>query len=141
MPKLNRDWRRFLIVFGGVSLLVGLAALALPEYRSLAILFFYSIPGNSVIPVPHEPGMIYFGQFYHPAVVALVATGGTLLACFIDYQAINRAFQARRFRQIRNTYVYQGAIGYFLKAPFFAVFIAAIAPNGAANRSEALRNA
>ena len=103
-------------------------AVFLPAYRNLIFLFLYSIPGNSVIPIPHEPGMVYFGQFYSPALVAIVAAVATLIPCFFDYRVITFAFQARQFRKIRKSDVYQGAVHYFLKAPFTCILLAAFAP-------------
>ena len=126
--KLNRDWKRFLLVAGGLSVLAGCTAYLFPAYRNLTLLFFYSIPSNSVVPVPHEPAMIFFGKLYSPLLVAFVAVVGTLLACFLDYQAINFAFQNEKINKIRQSDVYRGAIYYFLKAPFLAVLIAALAP-------------
>jgi len=47
---------------------------ALDSTLSVVLLFFYSMPANSFVPVPHEIGMIYFGRYYTPSLVALVAT-------------------------------------------------------------------
>lgn len=125
---LNRDWQRFLRILGVLFLAAAFVAIFLPSCRNLIFLFLYSIPANSVIPVPHEPGMVFFGRFYPPHLVAIVAVAGTLIACFLDYQAVNFAFQARKFRKIRESDVYQGAVHYFLKAPFACILIAAFAP-------------
>ena len=125
---MDKDWKRYLRIMLPIS--VGLIALAvaLPEWRGLVYLFFYAIPANSFIPVPHELGMIYFGQYYDPALVALVAAFGTIAVCFIDYRAVTAAFQLEKLRKVRNSEVYKGAIHYFLKAPFVSVLVAAAAP-------------
>ncbi len=124
----NRDWQRFFRILGTLLLAAAFVAIFLPSYRNLTFLFLYSIPANSVIPVPHEPGIIFLGRFYPPHLVAIVAAVGTLIACFLDYQAVNFAFQARKFRKIRESDVYQGAVHYFLKAPFACILTAAFAP-------------
>jgi membrane protein YqaA with SNARE-associated domain len=121
-------WRAYLNLAGGLAVAVVAAAWLLPGYRSLALLFFYSIPANSVVPVPHEPAMMWFGRSYHPFLVALVAALGTCLACFPDYRAVNLAFRSRRIQGIRDSDAYQGAVSLFLKAPFFCVLVAAFAP-------------
>ena len=125
---LTNGWRTYATVAGGLSLGLLVAAWALPEYRSLALLFFYSIPANSVVPVPHEPAMMWFGRYYHPLLVAFVAATGTALACFPDYRAVNFAFRHTRIQKIRRSDAYKGAVSYFLSAPFVCVLIAAFAP-------------
>jgi membrane protein YqaA with SNARE-associated domain len=127
MP-LTRGWKQFFLVAGSLSLIAGIVAVALPSYRNLAFLFFYSIPSNSVIPVPHEPAIILLGKYYPPVLVAFVAVLGTMLACFLDYKTIKYAFSNARVSKIRESDVYKGAVHYFLKAPFFAILVAALAP-------------
>ncbi len=126
--NLTRNWRRFFLISAALFPMAAFVAVFLPAYTNLIFLFLYSIPGNSFIPIPHEPGMIFFGQFYPPALVAIVAAVATLIPCFLDYQFITFAFQARQFRKIRESDVYQGAVHYFLKAPFVCILLAACVP-------------
>lgn len=125
---MSKDWKRYLGIMLPVSTVLLVVAYGVPEWRGLVGLFFYSIPANSFIPIPHEVGMIYFGQYYHPAIVAVVAAFGTCAVCFIDYQAIGGAFRTEKLKTIRDSEVYQGAVYYFLKAPFLCVLFAAAAP-------------
>jgi membrane protein YqaA with SNARE-associated domain len=125
---LSREWLRFIYLFG-VSLAACLMVFwFLPQHRNLILLYLYSIPSNSVVPIPHEPAMIFFGASHPPLVVALVAALATLVPCFLDYQAVTLVFQRRRLERIRKSDFYQGAIYYFLKAPFVAIAFAAFAP-------------
>ncbi len=125
---MNKSWKRYLSIMLPISAVLIGAAVALPEWRGLVYLFFYAIPANSFIPIPHEIGMIYFGQYYDPTLVAAVAACGTVAVCFIDYQAVTAAFQLEKLQKVRNSEVYKGAVHYFLKAPFLSVFVAAAAP-------------
>ena len=125
---MNSDWKKYLAIVLPVSAAAITLAAFVPEMRKLVFLFFYSIPANSFIPVPHELGMIYFGQYYDPALVAIVAAAGTVLVCFVDYQAINFAFGLKYLRRVKESDVYRGAVRYFLKAPFLSLVIAAAAP-------------
>ncbi|HCR16930.1 MAG TPA: hypothetical protein DIU35_05555 [Candidatus Latescibacteria bacterium] len=127
MP-LTKSWKRFFLVASLLSLAAGIVIIVSPSYRNLAFLFFYSIPSNSVIPIPHEPALILLGKYYTPLLVAFVAVTGALLACFLDYKAIHYAFSNSKIAKIRESDVYKGAVHYFLKAPFFAILIAALAP-------------
>ena len=126
--EMSKGWKRFLFAAAGVFSAAGVAGLLLPDYRDLSLLFFYSIPSNSFIPFPHEPALVYFGRSYHPATAALAAVAGTMIACFVDYRAVNFAYRYARIRRTRESDVYKGAVHYFLKAPFCAIWFAALAP-------------
>ena len=125
---MSKPWKKYAAIMLPVSAILIALAVALPEWRGLVYLFFYAIPANSFIPVPHELGMIYFGQYYDPALVAIVAAIGTIAVCFIDYQVVTAAFQIEKLKKVRNSEVYGGAVHYFLKAPFISVLVAAAAP-------------
>ena len=99
-----------------------------PEYRNLAFLFLFTIVSNSVVPMPYEPIMVVMGALYAPILAASVAASGNVIACFLDYKAIQFAFQHRLLQKVQNSDMYQGAVHYFLKAPFVCVLVAAFAP-------------
>ncbi|MDP6778811.1 MAG: VTT domain-containing protein, partial [Candidatus Latescibacteria bacterium] len=126
--KLNRDWQLFLTILGGIAMVCLPAVFLFPSYRNLVILFLCSVPCNSVVGLPNEPITVLFGRYYVPHLVAVVAALGAVVPCFLDYKAINFAFEARRLRSIRESDVYQGACQYFLKAPFAVIFTAAFVP-------------
>jgi membrane protein YqaA with SNARE-associated domain len=125
---MDKAWKQYLAMMLPITAVLIAVAAALPEWRGLVYLFFYAIPANSFIPIPHELGMIYFGQYYDPVLVALVAALGTIAVCFIDYRAVTAAFRLEKLRTVRNSDIYKGAIYYFLKAPFVSVLIAAATP-------------
>lgn len=124
----NYTWQRFALFAGPFILVAILIASLIPEYRNLALLFLFTIVSNSVIPMPYEPVMVVMGAFYAPVLAATVATCGNVIACFIDYKAIRFAFKHKSLQKIQNSDLYQGAVHYFLKAPFFCVLFAAFAP-------------
>ena len=125
---MTSDWKKYLGIVLPISFTAIGVAVVVPELRQLVLLFFYSIPANSFVPVPHELGMIYFGQYCDPALVALVAAAGTVMVCFVDYQAMNFAFGLKHLQRVKESDIYRGAIQYFLKAPFVSLIIAAAAP-------------
>jgi membrane protein YqaA with SNARE-associated domain len=126
--KMSKGWKRFLGASAALFTVAGVVALLLPDYRNLSFLFFYSIPANSFVPFPHEPALVFLGRSYHPVVVAFAAVAGTMIACFVDYKAINLAFRNPRIERTRESDVYKGAVHYFMKAPFFAIWFAALVP-------------
>ena len=125
---MSNNWKRYLSIVVPISLAAIALGAFVPEMRRLVLLFFYSIPANSFVPIPHELGMIYFGQFYTPSLVALVAAAGTIMVCFIDYQAMNFAFGFKHLKRVKDSDIYRGAVRYFLKAPFVSLVIAAAMP-------------
>ena len=52
--EMSKGWKVFLGAAAGLFTIAGAAALLLPQYRDLSLLFFYSIPANSFVPFPHE---------------------------------------------------------------------------------------
>ena len=67
-------------------LIVWIISKSLQESKSLWVLFFYSFPSEFLIAtVPHEPVLLYFGKFYHPLTVALVAIPSTLITEMLNY--------------------------------------------------------
>ena len=125
---MKSDWKKYLAVVLPISIAAVALGAYVPELRQLVLLFFYSMPANSFVPVPHELGMIYFGQYYSPVIVALVAAAGTVMVCFVDYQAMNFAFGLKHLRKVKESDLYRGAIQYFLKAPFVSLVVAAAMP-------------
>lgn len=125
---MSNDWKKYLQIVGPISAAAIAIAYLVPELRRLVLLFFYSIPANSFVPVPHELGLVYVGQYYAPSLVALVAAAGTVTVCFIDYQAMNFAFGLKHLQKVKQTDLYRGAIQYFLKAPFISLVAAAAMP-------------
>ena len=125
---MNNGWKKYLTIVGPISLAAIALGYFVPDLRRLVLLFFYSIPANSFVPVPHELGMIYFGQYYAPSLVALVAAAGTVTVCFIDYRAMNFAFGLKHLQKVKENDLYRGAIQYFLKAPFASLVAAAAMP-------------
>ena len=125
---INNGWKNYLAIVVPITLAAITLGLVVPGMRRLVLLFFYSMPANSFVPVPHEIGMIYFGRYYTPSLVALVATAGTVMVCFIDYEAMNFAFGLKHLRRVKEGDVYRGAMQYFLKAPFISLVLAAAMP-------------
>lgn len=83
---LTPQWKVFLKVFGGCSLVAAPIALFFPASRPLILLFLYTIPAHSVIPVPHKPAIVLAGKVYEPALVALVAGLASFVSSFLDYE-------------------------------------------------------
>jgi ribonucleoside-triphosphate reductase len=100
----------------------------LPEWWQLSAFFWYSIPGNSLVPLPHEPAVIYAGAIYHPALVAVLGGLATTVASTVDHILFTRAFQLKTVGPIKDNRVSRLAVRLFSWQPWWTIFIFAITP-------------
>ncbi len=131
--KSFRDLPTITHVSGAIILVLGLAALVLTlfevQWNGLLWLFFYSIPANTAISVfPHEPVIVYSGQYFDPVIVAFVALAGNLAAGYVDYHFFTPVLRMKFSASYRKTRTYQRAIRWFDAAPFWAVTVFALTP-------------
>lgn len=128
-----RELPRLTHISGAIILVLGFATLALTlfevQWNGLLWLFFYSIPANAAISVfPHEPVIVYTGQYFHPTLVALVAAAGNLVAGYLDYHFFTPVLQMKFSAKYRTSKTYGLAIRWFEIAPFWAVVVFALTP-------------
>jgi len=110
-------------------LVVWVTSKSLQESKSLWVLFFYSFPSEFLIAtVPHEPALLYFGKFYHPLTVALVAIPSTLFTEMLNYSAFKYITDLRIFTKLRGKKAVQKMVQFFKKAPFLTLWVAGITP-------------
>lgn len=110
-------------------LVVWVTSKSLQESKSLWVLFFYSFPSEFLIAtVPHEPALLYFGKFYHPLTVALVAIPSTLFTEMLNYSAFKYIIDLRIFTKLREKKAVQKMVQFFKKAPFLTLWVAGITP-------------
>lgn len=125
---LSSGWRNLAIALLCLCL-AGMAILIfVPDATGLFLLALYSIPSNSMIPVPHEPGVLYFAKYYHPLWIACAGVLGTAVAAFADYELIGRAMNHPKLDGTRNTRVYQWAVRWLMARPFVTIIIFAATP-------------
>jgi membrane protein YqaA with SNARE-associated domain len=126
--KLNRHWRAFLIALAACAVLGALAVLFAPELAGVFLLAIYCIPANSVLPVPHEPAVLYFAKFYHPVWVALAATAGTIVVSFADYALIEAAMRHPRISGAREKGLFKWAVKWMMRYPFWIIVLFSLTP-------------
>ncbi len=100
----------------------------LPQWWQLSAYFWYSIPGNSFILLPHEPAVIYAGTLYSPLLVAVVGGLATIPASALDHQLFTRAFRLRSLSQVRETRLFRITERAFAVQPWLTVVIFAFTP-------------
>lgn len=110
-------------------LLVWITSKSIQESKSLWVLFFYSFPSEFLIAtVPHEPMLLYFGKFYNPLTVALVAIPSTLLTEMLNYSCFKYVTDLKFFVKLREKNAVKKTIQFFNKAPFLTLWVAGITP-------------
>lgn len=126
--QLNRYWRAFFLALTLCAAAGTLVVWLAPELAGLFLLGIYSIPSNSIIPVPHEPGILYFAKFYHPALVALVATVGTVIVCFADYAIVEAAMRHPKISGAREARLFRWSVKWMTRYPFLIIVLFTLTP-------------
>lgn len=99
-----------------------------PYWWQLSGFFWYSIPGNSFLWLPHEPAVIYTGAIYPPALVALVGGFATMFASIIDHALFTRAFQIDRVAVVKKVWIMRTTTSLFNRAPWWTIVFFAFTP-------------
>ena len=110
-------------------LLIWFSSESIQKSKNLWILFFYSFPSEFLIAiVPHEPILLFFGKYYSPLTIALVAAAGTLLAESLNYSVFKFVTDTSPFQKIRHKKAVTKIVELFKKAPFVALLVAGFTP-------------
>ena len=100
----------------------------LPHWWQLSAYFWYSIPGNSFILLPHEPAVLYAGTLYSPLLVALVGGLATIPPSAFDHHLFSRAFQLKALAQVKETRLSRLAARAFAIQPWWTIVFFAFSP-------------
>jgi len=132
--QTSPSWMRSLlfilqICFVLILLVIWFTSEGVRESKDLWVLFFCSFPTEFLIAiVPHEPILLYFGKFYAPLTVALVAGSSTLMTESLNYSVFKYVTDLKLFKNIRQKKTVSKIVDLFNKAPFLALWIAALTP-------------
>lgn len=126
--RLGRHWFAFWVglaacAAGGLAIL-----LFAPHYAGVFLLAIYCIPSNSVLPIPHEPAMLYFAKFYPPFWVALAGTVGTVVVSFADYAIVESAMRHPRVAGAREKGLFRWALKWMQRYPFWIIVLFSAGP-------------
>lgn len=126
---LNWYWRGFFVGLCACALL-GLAIMILaPELVGVFLCALYAIPSNSVFPIPHEPGVLYFAKYYDPVWIAAAATFGSVVVSFADYAMVESMLRrSRAARQTRDSRLMQWGVRWMKRWPFGVVIVFSLLP-------------
>jgi membrane protein YqaA with SNARE-associated domain len=92
-------------------------------------LFFYSIPSNTAISVfPHEPVLIYYGKFADLWLTAAAATGGTMVAGWLDHRVFVPVLNYSKLVSYKKNRFYQKSTDLFMRYPFTTLVVTGLTP-------------
>ena len=114
-------------------LVIGIAAFVFISMRGQGsgylYLFFYSIPSNTAISIfPHEPVLIYYGKFANIWLSALTATGGTLVAGWLDHRVFVPVVNYKKITSYKDSRFYRKASDIFMRLPFLTIVVTGFTP-------------
>lgn len=112
---------------------IGIAAFVLMSTRASSdgywYLFFYSIPANTAISLfPHEPVLIYYGKFANLWLSAASATGGTLVAGYLDHRVFVPVLNYERIIHYKRNRLYRKAMDLLMRYPFATLVVTGFTP-------------
>lgn len=121
----GRIRRRYIVL---AALLAGLGTLIAYELPLLpsqlrATLFWglYAIPSNSVVPLPHEPGLLYFAPLAPAWALALAGSLGVLAVAYVDQKLIGWALGRPRAQRMVDSRVWQWTSSWLMRQPFLTL--------------------
>jgi ribonucleoside-triphosphate reductase len=121
---MRRIWALFVWTAVGVTILLTIGA-GFPALRPAALFLFYSIPSNSVIPIPHEPGALYFSLLASPLALACAGALGTFVAAYLDRWLLGWLVRGRAGSALRRSRSWQVMTRMLLKMPFPTITVVA----------------
>lgn len=126
--RLSRRWRQFFIALCGVAA-AGLVIVAVfPGLAGLYLLGLYCIPSNSVLPIPHEPGVLFMARFYEPWEIAVTATLASAVVAFADYALVEAAMRHPRVQGARDARMMRWAVKWMTRYPFLIIVAFSLVP-------------
>jgi membrane protein YqaA with SNARE-associated domain len=130
----NAVRKRVALISGQLALVLGLLlvwilSVEVRNSTSLVVLFFYSFPSEFLVGlVPHEPILVYYGQ-YHPAwIVALVAVVSTVMAEGLNYSFFSLFYGVPALRVALDGKAVRKLAELFSRMPFIAILVAGATP-------------
>lgn len=126
--RLNPYWRGFFIGLCVIAVLGAAIVIAAPRLAGLFLLALYSIPSNSILPIPHEPGVLYFAKYYDPLWISLAATGASVIVSFADYAVIEAVMRRRRTNGAQDSRLFRWAVRWMQRWPFPIVVLFSLTP-------------
>lgn len=120
-------WDRFLRATAVVLLLAIPLTILVPATGGFVAFGLITIWVNGPIapflPSTYEPIVILFGRVYPPLLVAVVGTGGTIYAEYLNYHIYRRILRVDALTRARQSRLSTWVLERFRRAPFFTIWL------------------
>ena len=127
--RLRGYWRAFVVSLCALGALGAATLLFAPAYAGVFLCALYCIPSNSVFPIPHEPGVLFFAKYYDPLLIGAAATLGSIVASFSDYAMVGALLDRSRLgRRTRESWLLRWGTRWLKKSPFLVVVVFSFVP-------------
>jgi len=127
--RLHGYWRAFVVSLCALGALGAATLLFAPAYAGVFLCALYCIPSNSVFPIPHEPGVLFFAKYYDPLLIGAAATLGSIAASFSDYAMVGSLLNRSRLgRRTRESWLLRWGTRWLNKSPFLVVVVFSFVP-------------
>jgi uncharacterized membrane protein YdjX (TVP38/TMEM64 family) len=103
---------------GVLALLVYSIPALSAQWQAAALWGLYAVPSNSVIPIPHEPGLLYFALTGSPWVLAVIGSLGVFCAAYFDQWLVGWAMARKVGRRLRDARSWQRTQRVLMRRPF-----------------------
>ena len=128
MTARRTHWRSFYLCLCAIIVAGTVMVLVLPRLAGLFLLGLYCIPTNSIFPLPHEPGVLYFAQFYDPLWIAIAATVASVIMSFADYAMVEAWMRHPRLGAVQHTRLFKWAVRWMKRWPFAIIVLFSLTP-------------
>jgi ribonucleoside-triphosphate reductase len=105
------------------AIAIGISPLVRRDINDAVLFGLYSVPSNSVIPLPHEPGLLYFSVRAAPWALAIAGAIGTFVAAFADGVVVTWAFSRPTGDAVRRSRSWRVITRLLMRAPFLVVML------------------
>ena len=131
-PRGDILWDGLVRGTGAVALLAIVVTALLPKLTPLigflVVTVWVNSPIGMVLPAMYEPVLILFGRVYHPLLIGLLGTVGTVYVEYFNYHVHGRVLAMKRLQGLRQKKLVRRVQGWFERAPFATILLCSASP-------------
>lgn len=118
-------WPAVMIVLALAAVLV---AVFIPAHGALAWFVPYTFAGNSLIPLPYDPAVVYLGTLYPIWLVVVVGVAATVIVEYWNMELLARILSREGTRRFRGHHVTKWLLSWYRRAPFLTLVFTCAVP-------------
>jgi membrane protein YqaA with SNARE-associated domain len=118
-------WPSVMLVLSAIALI---GARAMPGHSRIWYFLPYSFLGNSLVPLPYDPAVVYLGPLYPLWLIIAVGVVGTVIIEFWNMELLARILSREGTRRFRGHHVTKWTVEWFAKAPFWTLVFTCVVP-------------